>query len=164
MRTSYNAKIKKGAHGMKRPCLVRLGAVVLAVVAIPLTLIQSQNAMAQEVMDTFAIEPLQAVSFGGGDGDSFSVEHISRSDNTVTVLLRPMGEGCVFRFPVSVGRSVQLRADTAGGQSLMCKATLQPITEDGTARFGAECNEAPISHERKCPPDGDTASVDHPQH
>ena len=31
------------------------------------------------------------------------------------------------------------------------------------ARFGAECNEAPISREMKCPPEGDTASVDHPQ-
>lgn len=159
MRTSYNAERFRGAHGMKCPCLVRLGVVMLALTAVPLALAHSE-----EVMDTFAVEPLQAVSFGGGDGDSFSVEQISRSDNTVTVLMRPMGESCVFRFPVTVGRSVQLRADTPSGQSLLCKATLQPITEDGTARFGAECNEAPASHERKCPPDGDTASVDHPQH
>lgn len=159
MRTSYYAKSFRGAHGMRYPCLVRLGVVALALTAIPLAFAHSE-----ETMDTFAVEPLQAVSFGGGDGDSFSVEQISRNDNTVTVLLRPMGEGCVFRFPVIVGRSVQLRADTPSGQSLMCKATLQPITEDGTARFGAECSEAPISHERKCPPDGDTASVDRPQH
>lgn len=144
---------------MKLPCLVRLGLAAFALTAVPLAL-----AYSEESMDTFAIEPLQAVSFGGGDGDSFSVEQISRSDNTVMVLLRPMGESCVFRFPVSVGRSVQLRAETPSGQSLLCKATLQPITDDGTARFGAECSEAPASHERKCPPDGDTASVDRPQH
>jgi hypothetical protein len=144
---------------MNRPCLVRLCSAVVALFAIPLGFAHSE-----EAIETFAVAPLQAVTFGGGDGDSFSVEQISRGDNTVTVLLRPMGERCTFRFPVSVGRSVQLRADTPGGQSLLCKATLQPITEDGTARFGAECNEAPVSHEHKCPPDGDTASIDHPQH
>jgi hypothetical protein len=45
----------------------------------------------------------------------------------------------------------------------MCRATLQPITEDGNARFEAACDEAPIAREAKCPPEGDTASVDHPQ-
>lgn len=144
---------------MKRPCLVRLGLAVVALTAVPLAF-----AYSQEAIETFAVAPEQAVSFGGGDGDSFAIEQISRNDNTVTVLLRPMGERCTFRFPVMVGRSVQLRADTPTGQSLLCKATLQPITEDGSARFGAECNEAVVSHERKCPPDGDTASIDHPQH
>ncbi len=158
MRTSYNIRSMREAHGMKRPCLVRFGLALVALTVLPLAIAHSE-----EAMDTFSIEPMQAVSLGGGNGDSFSVENISRSDNTVTVLLRPMGETCVFRFPVMVGRSVQLRADTPTGQTLMCKATLQPITEDGSARFGAECNEAPITHELKCPPDGDTASVDHPQ-
>jgi hypothetical protein len=132
--------------------------------AAPLLAIQSQRAFADDEVETFAVEPLQSVSFGGPDSDSFSVEEISRNTNSVTVLLRPMGEGCVFRFPVSVGRSVQLRTDSPTGQSMNCKATLQPIGEDGIARFGAECNDEPISHERKCPTDGDTASVDRPQH
>lgn len=143
---------------MKRPCLVRLGFAAAALMAIPFA-----HALAEDPSETFSIAPLQAVTFGGGDGDSFSVEQISRPNNTVTVLLRPMGEGCVFRFPVSVGRSVQLRADTPNGHSLLCKATLQPITEDGSAQFGAECNEAPVSHERKCPADSDTAAIDYPQ-
>ena len=144
---------------MKQPCLVRLGLAVAALMAVPLTLAHSQ-----EASETFSLAPLQAVTFGGGDGDSFSIEHISRSENTVTVLLRPMGESCTFRFPVSVGRSVQLRADTPSGQSLLCKATLQSIANDGEARFGAECNEAPVAHEAKCPASGDTAAIDYPQH
>lgn len=158
MRTSYNTKIKRGAHGMKRPCLVRFGLAAVALMAIPCVEAFSQDA------ETFSIAPLQNVTFGGGDGDTFSVEQISRTNNSVTVLLRPMGEGCVFRFPVTVGRSVQLRADTPGGESMMCKATLQPITEDGSAQFGAECNPAPISREHKCPSEGDTAAAaDYPQ-
>lgn len=148
---------------MQHPCLVRLRTTALALAVIALAPIQAISAQADDALETFSVQPMQAVSLGGGDGDSFSVEQISRVDNSVTVLLRPMGETCVFRFPVTVGRSVQLRADTPTGQSLVCKATLQPITEDGNARFGAECNEAPISREVKCPPEGDTASVDHPQ-
>jgi hypothetical protein len=138
---------------MRIPCLVRSGLAVFALAALPFSLAHAQD-------DTFAIVPQQVVTLGGGDGDSFAVEQISRQDNAVTVLLRPMGEGCTFRFPVTVGRSVQLRADTPGGQSLLCKATLQPITEDGTASFGAECNEVPVSRERKCPADGDTAAIE----
>lgn len=148
---------------MKRPCLVRFVMTALALSAFSLA--PAYSAMAEDdATEAFSIEPLQSVSLGGGDGDTFSVEQISPSDGTVTVLFQPMGETCVFRFPVAVGRSVQLRADTPSGQTLMCKATLQPITGDGTAKFGAECNEAPISQERKCPPEGDTASVDQPQH
>jgi hypothetical protein len=138
---------------MRIPCLVRTGLATFALATLPISLAHSQD-------DTFAIAPQQVVTLGGGDGDSFAVEQISRQDNAVTVLLRPMGEGCTFRFPVTVGRSVQLRADTPGGQSLLCKATLQPITEDGTASFGAECNEVPVSHERKCPAEGDTAAIE----
>ena len=138
---------------MRIPCLVRTGLATLALATLPISLAHSQD-------DTFAIAPQQVVTLGGGDGDSFAVEQISRQDNAVTVLLRPMGEGCTFRFPVTVGRSVQLRADTPGGQSLLCKATLQPITEDGTASFGAECSEEPVSHERKCPAEGNTAAID----
>ena len=138
---------------MRIPCLVRTGLATLALATLPISLAHSQD-------DTFAIAPQQVVTLGGGDGDSFAVEQISRQDNAVTVLLRPMGEGCTFRFPITVGRSVQLRADTPGGQSLLCKATLQPITEDGTASFGAECNEGPVSRERKCPAEGNTAAID----
>jgi hypothetical protein len=138
---------------MRFPCLVRSGLAAFALAALPFSLAHAQD-------DTFAIAPQQVVTLGGGDGDSFAVEQISRHDNAVTVLLRPMGERCTFRFPVTVGRSVQLRADTPSGQSLLCKATLQPITEDGTASFGAECNEEPVSRERKCPSEGDTAAID----
>jgi len=138
--------------------LSRLGLVVIALAVLPCALAHSEDAA-----DIFSVAPQQAVSFGGGDGDSFAVEQISPSDNSVTVLLRPMGEGCSFRFPVSVGRSVQLRADTPDGQGMLCKATLQALRADGSAEFGAECNEAQVSHERKCPPDSDTASIDYPQ-
>ncbi|MEI9899242.1 MAG: hypothetical protein WDN31_02890 [Hyphomicrobium sp.] len=121
-------------------------------------------ARAQDGGEAISVQPQQAVTFGGGDGDTFAIEDISPHENMVTVLLRPMGETCSFRFPVMVGRSVQLRADTPSGQSLMCKATLRPITEDGTAQFTAECNEEPISREPKCPPGGDTAANIYPQH
>ena len=115
--------------------------------------------------DTFSVAPSQVVTLGGGAGDEFAVEQISRNDNMVTVLLRPKGESCTFRFEVGVGRSVQLRSDTATGQSLLCKATLQPLTQDGAAEFGAECTEEPVSSsELKCPPDGDTAAINYPQH
>jgi hypothetical protein len=116
-------------------------------------------ALSQDTPDTISIAPQQAITFGGGDGDSFAIEQISPNDNSVMVLLRPKGENCTFRFPMSVGRSVQLRADTPSGQSLLCKATLRPITSDGSAEFGAECNEEARSDERKCPPEGDTAAI-----
>jgi hypothetical protein len=48
---------------------------------------------------------------------------------------------------------------------MVCKATLQPLTQDGAAEFGAECTEAPVSaSELKCPPEGDTAAINYPQH
>ena len=161
MRTRYSVRRIREAHGMKHPCLGGLAFAAVVIAATPLAL-----AHANESLDTFAVAPQQAVSFGtdDNDSDSFSVVQISRADNTVTVLLRPMGESCFFRFPVLVGRSVQLRTGAADGQSLLCKATLQPITEEGSARFDASCTEEPISREHKCPPDGDTASVDRPQH
>ena len=46
---------------------------------------------------------------------------------------------------------------------MLCKATLQPLTQDDAAEFGAECTEAPASSELKCPPDGDTAAINYPQ-
>ena len=148
---------------MRRPCLVRIGLAAIALAVAPVGM-----AAAGDGGDTFSVAPQQAVSFGDGDGDSFAVENISRHENAVTVLLRPKGETCLFRFQVGVGRSVQLRSDAPSGQSMLCKATLHPITTDGNAEFEAECNEEPVSHERKCPPDGDTASVDavdiYPQH
>jgi len=108
---------------MTRPSLITLGlAGVVLAYALP---------AAVRADDTFSVAPQQMVTFGGGDGDTFAVEQISRNDNMVTVLLRPKGESCTFRFDVGVGRSVQLRSDTPSGQSLLCKATLQPITEDG---------------------------------
>jgi hypothetical protein len=143
---------------MKRPCLTRSVFTAIALAAAPLAF-----AHAEDSLETFSVGPQQAVSFGGGDGDSFAVEQISRNDNSVTVLLRPKGETCTFRFDVIVGRSVQLRSDTPTGQSMVCKATLHPITEDGNAEFGAECTEEPISTERKCPPEGDTAAITYPQ-
>ena len=67
---------------MNFPCLIRTGLAVIALAA-PLSLAHSEDAG-----DTFSLAPLQVVTFGGGDGDSFAVEQISRNDNTVTVLLR----------------------------------------------------------------------------
>jgi hypothetical protein len=59
---------------------------------------------------------------------------------------------------------VQLRSDTGSGQSMLCKATLQPLTQDDAAEFGAECTETPVSSSApKCPPDGDTAAIEYPQ-
>jgi hypothetical protein len=113
--------------------------------------------------DTFSVTPSQVVTLGNGEGDAFAVEQISRNDNMVTVLLRPKGESCTFRFDVGVGRSVQLRSDSGTGQSMLCKATLQPLTQDDAAEFGAECTETPTSSELKCPPDGDTAAINYPQ-
>lgn len=114
--------------------------------------------------DTFSVTPRQVVTLGDGEGDAFAVEQISRNDNTVTVLLRPKGESCTFRFAVGVGRSVQLRSDSGSGQSMLCKATLQPLTQDDAAEFGAECTETPAwPSAPKCPANGDTAAIDYPQ-
>jgi hypothetical protein len=140
----------------KHPCRIRTG---LAGIAFAVSLASIAPAHAEDSSDTFSVAPQQAVTFGSGDGDSFAVEQISRNDNTVTVLLRPKGESCTFRFDVGVGRSVQLRSDGPSGQSMLCKATLYPITEDGVAQFGAECSEEPVSNARKCPPEGDTAAA-----
>src|SRR5690349_14473750 len=93
---------------MGNPRRIRLGLAAIAIAAAPLAM-----AFAQDTNDTFSVAPQQSVSFGTSenDSDSFAVEQISRNDNTVTVLLRPKGENCNFRFDVSVGRSVQLRTD-----------------------------------------------------
>ena len=136
---------------MQRPSLISVGLAALALAyALP---------AAVRADDTFSVAPQQKVTFGGGDGDTFAVEQISRYDNMVTVLLRPKGESCTFRFDVGVGRSVQLRSDSPSGQTLLCKATLQPITEDGVAQFGAQCTEGSRLDEHKCPAEGDTAAA-----
>jgi hypothetical protein len=141
---------------MNLPCLVRLGLAGLALAILPFSIAHAD--------DTFSVAPQQAVTFGGGTGDTFAVEQISRHDNTVTLLLRPKGETCTFRFDLIVGRSVQLRSDAPGGQSLLCKATLHPITEDGSAQFDAACTEQPAANDdRKCPTDGSTAAMAYPQ-
>lgn len=172
---------------MHHPCLVRFRLVAIAFAVAPLciaysTLAYPGAAMAlpvddaahafiaegdivsdMEQADTFSVGPQQAVSFGNGEGDSFAIESISPHDNAITVLLRPMGEECVFRFQIGVGRAVQLRSGAPSGQSMMCKATLHPLKTDGAAEFAAECSEAKVSHDRKCPAGDDTASVDYPQ-
>lgn len=115
--------------------------------------------MAAYADDTFTVTLEQAISVGGGDGDTFGVERLSRNDNTAVILLRPKGEACTFRFPLSVGRSVQLRTDAADGQSLLCWATLRTIIDDNRAQFAAECTAQPRSDERKCPSESDTAAA-----
>ena len=140
---------------MPRPSLVSL-RIASFVFACALPFVAHAN-------DTFSVTPSQVVTLGNGEGDTFAVEQISRNDNMVTVLLRPKGESCTFRFDVGVGRSVQLRSDSGSGQSMLCKATLQPLTQDNAAEFGAECTEAPTSSELKCPPEGDTAAINYPQ-
>jgi len=137
---------------MRRPSLSLLSLLVASLACIP-----------ANAEDTFAVAPQQVVAFGDGEGDAFAVESISPHDNSVTVLLRPQGEDCTFRFDVLVGRSVQLRTPTITGQQMLCRATLQPLTGDGTAQFGAECSEEPASSELKCP-EGDTAANTYPQH
>ena len=86
--------------------------------------------------------PQQAVTIGDGNGDSFMLERISPNDNSVVVLLRPKGEDCTFRFPVDVGRSVQLRIDSPLGQSFLCQATLRPIVDSQSVQFSAACAES----------------------
>lgn len=109
--------------------------------------------------EAFTVTPGQAVSIGGGDGDAFAVERISRNDNAVVVLLHPKGEDCTFRFSVNVGQSVQLRTQASDGQSFLCKATLRPIIDDSRAQFAAECAEQSHADERKCPPDSNAGSA-----
>lgn len=115
--------------------------------------------MAGHADETFTVTLEQAISIGGGDGDTFGVERLSRNDNTAVVLLRPKGEDCTFRFPLNVGRSVQLRTNAADGQSLLCSATLRVIIDDKRAQFAAECFAQPRSDERKCPPASDSAAA-----
>jgi hypothetical protein len=109
--------------------------------------------------ETFSVAPEQAVTIGGGTGDTFGVESLSQKDRQAVVLLRPKGEDCTFRFPLSVGRSVQLRSEDVSGQSLLCRATLRSIGDDKRAQFAADCKPQPRSNERKCPPEGDAAAA-----
>ncbi|KAB2940190.1 MAG: hypothetical protein K8F92_00555 [Hyphomicrobium sp.] len=88
----------------------------------------------------------------GDEGDTFTVEHITQNEEQIIVLLQPKGEDCTFRFPLSVGRSIRLRTSNASGQPLSCAVTLQPLTDDASARFGVTCDEQPIENKRKCPP------------
>ena len=128
----------------------------LCVLALLLAATFLSSALADE---TFSVAPEQAVTIGGGAGDTFGVESLSQKDRMAVVLLRPKGEDCTFRFPLSVGRSVQLRSEDASGQSLLCSATLRSISDDKRALFGADCTPQPRSKERKCPPEGDAAAV-----
>ena len=109
--------------------------------------------------ETFSVAPEQAVTIGGGTGDTFGVESLSQKDRMAVLLLRPQGEDCTFRFPLFIGRSVQLRSEDASGQSLLCSATLRSITDDKRAQFGADCKPQPRSNERKCPLEGDAAAA-----
>jgi hypothetical protein len=109
--------------------------------------------------ETFSVAPEQAVTIGGGAGDTFGVESLSQKDRTAVMLLWPKGEDCTFRFPLFVGRSVQLRTEDASGQSLLCWATLRSITDDSRAQFGTDCTVQPRSEERKCPLESEAAAA-----
>jgi hypothetical protein len=109
--------------------------------------------------DTFAVTRTSIVSLGAEGGDTFSFERISPETREVVVLLRPKGENCTFRFPVGIGEHVLLRTTDNLGESLLCRASLVSVIDDGTARFSAECTPHAPSNERKCPPPPNSASV-----
>ncbi len=108
--------------------------------------------------DTFAVTRASIVSLGAEGGDSFSFERISPETREVVVLLRPKGENCTFRFPVGIGEYVVLRTTDNLGESVVCRASLVSVLDDGTARFSAECAPHAPSSERKCPPPPNSAS------
>lgn len=125
-----------------------------------LTLLLAATFLSSALADeTFSVAPEQAVTIGGGEGDTFGVESLSEKDRMAVLLLRPKGEDCTFRFPLFVGRSVQLRSQDASGQSLLCSATLRSITDDKRAQFAADCKAQPRSDERKCPLEPDAAAA-----
>jgi hypothetical protein len=132
-------------------------ALVLAVLAL------TAGIASARAEDTFSVAPQQAVSIGGDHGDTFAVEQISRADNNVVVLMRPKGEDCTFRFTVNPGTALQLRTETLDGQTFLCKATLRPIVDDGTAQFAAECSERATEEALRCPPVKDAAHATPPQ-
>ena len=107
-------------------------------------------AAADDVLD---VEPGHAISIGD-DSDRFMVEKISPEDQYVLVLLRPRKETCNFRFPVDVGRSVQLRVSYPSGKSFLCKMTLAPIVDKEVVRFSVSCEEKAVSNDTKCPAEG----------
>ncbi len=109
--------------------------------------------------DTFAVTRTSIISLGAEGGDTFSFERISPESREVLVLLRPKGENCTFRFPVGIGEYVLLRTTDNLGESLLCRASLVSVLEDGTAHFSAECTAHAPSNERKCPPPPSSASV-----
>ena len=127
----------------------------LCVLALLLAATFLSSALADE---TFSVAPEQAVTIGGGEGDTFGVESLSQKDRMAVLLLRPKGEDCTFRFPLFIGRSVQLRSEDASGQSLLCRATLRSIIDDKRAQFAADCTPQPRPTERKCPPEPNTAA------
>ena len=109
--------------------------------------------------DTFAVTRTSIVSLGAEGGDTFSFERISPETREVVVLVRPKGENCTFRFSVHIGESVLLRTTDNLGESLLCRASLVSVVDDGTARFSAECTPHAPSNERKCPPPPNSAST-----
>jgi hypothetical protein len=111
-----------------------------------------------QAKDTFAVTRTSIVSLGAEGGDTFSFERISPETREVVVLLRPKGENCTFRFPVGIGEYVLLRTTDNLGESLLCRASLVSVLDNGTARFSAECTEHAPSNERKCPPPPSSAS------
>ena len=108
--------------------------------------------------DTFLVTGTSIVSLGAEGGDTFSFERISSESREVVVLLRPKGENCTFRFPVSIGESVMLRTMNNLGEPLLCRASLVSVKSDGTARFSADCTPHAASNERKCPPPPNSAN------
>ncbi|KAB2939590.1 MAG: hypothetical protein K8F92_01525 [Hyphomicrobium sp.] len=93
----------------------------------------------------------QVVSIGDLNSDSFALERIQEARSRVVVLFRPNGESCTFRFPLPIGRSVQLRAHGPSRQSLLCALTLRELGDTTTARFEMECIEQPHSERPRCP-------------
>ncbi len=108
--------------------------------------------------DTFAVTRTSIVSLGAEGGDTFSFERISPETREVVVLLRPKGENGTCRFPVGIGEYVLLRTADNLGESLLCRASLVSVLDDGTARFSAECTEHAPSSGRRCPPPPNSAS------
>lgn len=97
------------------------------------------------------VAPQQVISIGDWHSDSFAIEQIEQARSRVLVLFRPKEEDCTFRFPLRIGRSVQLRVHALSGQSLLCAMTLRELSDTTTARFETECIEQPHSERPRCP-------------
>ena len=130
---SASSTAKRSVHSPSKVSAHGLSAVLLATL---------------DTGQAFLVSPSQVVTLGV-DGDTFGIDHFA--GDSAVILIRPKGESCTLRFPLSIGESLFIRTSDSDGRSMLCEAKLISIMQDQAAQFSAGCGPQVTSEDRKCP-------------